>query len=58
MSSYQSHHAFNWTHDPYTSGAFALFGPGQFENYYPYLVRPAADGKLHMVGEPSSGHHA
>jgi monoamine oxidase len=58
MSSYQSHHAFNWTHDPYTSGAFALFGPGQFEHYYPYLVRPAADGKFHMVGEASSGHHA
>lgn len=57
-SSYQSHHAFNWTHDPYTSGAFALFGPGQFENYYPYLVRPAADGKFHMVGEASSAHHA
>lgn len=58
MSSYLSYHAYNWTHDPYASGAFALFGPAQFENYYPYLVRPAADGNFHMAGEASSAHYA
>jgi monoamine oxidase len=57
-SSYITHHAFDWYHNPYTSGAFALFGPGQFENYYPWLTRPTANGKLHFVGEASSAHHA
>ncbi|TPX12414.1 uncharacterized protein E0L32_006826 [Thyridium curvatum] len=52
------HHAFSWTHDPFTSGAFALFGPGQFSNLYPYLSRPAAQAKFHIVGEASSAHHA
>lgn len=52
------HHAYSWTHDPTTAGAFALFGPGQFSNMYAYLVRPAADSKFHIVGEASSAHHA
>ncbi|KAI1406314.1 hypothetical protein F4819DRAFT_441224 [Hypoxylon fuscum] len=52
------HHAYAWTHDPNTAGAFALFGPGQFKNLYPYLRRPAADSKFHVVGEASSAHHA
>lgn len=55
---YITHHAFDWYHDPYTSGAFALFGPGQFSHLYPFLTRPAADGRLHFVGEASSAHHA
>jgi monoamine oxidase len=52
------YHAWSWTHDRFTSGAFALFGPGQFRHLYPYLVRPAADAKFHIVGEAASGHHA
>lgn len=55
---YVTHHAWDWYHDPHTAGAFALFGPGQFKNLYPYLARPAADGKLHFVGEATSAHHA
>ncbi|OAX37381.1 FAD/NAD(P)-binding domain-containing protein [Rhizopogon vinicolor AM-OR11-026] len=55
---YITHHAFNWSHNPLTSGSFALFGPGQFSHLYPYLVRPAADGRLHFAGEASSVHHA
>lgn len=51
------HHAYSWTHDPNTTGAFALFSPGQFSNLLPYLQRPAADGKFHIVGEASSAHH-
>lgn len=39
------YHAYSWSHDPNTAGAFALFGPGQFSNLYPYLSRPAADSK-------------
>ncbi|KAG8157463.1 hypothetical protein KVR01_012847 [Diaporthe batatas] len=52
------YHAYAWSHDPNTAGAFALFGPGQFSNLYPYLSRPAADSKFHIVGEASSAHHA
>ena len=44
---YDTHHAFSWSHDPYTSGAFALFGPGQFANFFPYLSMPTADSKFH-----------
>ncbi|KAL6169288.1 hypothetical protein ACJQWK_04323 [Exserohilum turcicum] len=54
---YISHHAWSWSQDPFTSGAFAMFGPGQFSNLYPYLVRPAADSRFHICGEASSGHH-
>lgn len=52
------HHAYSWSQDPTTAGAFALFGPGQFSNLYPYLARPAADSKFHIVGEAASAHHA
>lgn len=52
------YHAYSWSHDPTTAGAFALFGPGQFSNLYPYLSRPAADSKFHIVGEAASMHHA
>jgi monoamine oxidase len=44
---YDTHYAFSWSHDPYTSGAFALFGPGQFANFFPYLSMPTADSKFH-----------
>lgn len=55
---YITHHAWDWYRDQHTAGAFALFGPGQFSHLYPYLTRPAADGKLQFVGEASSAHHA
>ncbi|KAI0856814.1 hypothetical protein F4860DRAFT_518476 [Xylaria cubensis] len=50
--------AYSWSHDPTTAGAFALFGPDQFSNFYPYLSRPAAYSKLHIAGEAASAHHA
>ncbi|KAI2464211.1 FAD/NAD(P)-binding domain-containing protein [Annulohypoxylon bovei var. microspora] len=53
-----TYNAYSWSHDPATAGAFALFGPGQFSNLYPYLSRPAADSKFHFVGEAASAHHA
>ena len=56
-NAYISHHAWSWSHAPFTSGAFALFGPGQFSHLYPYLTRPAADSRFHICGEASSAHH-
>jgi monoamine oxidase len=46
--------AHDWYANPNTSGAFALFGPGQFSHLYPLLCRPTADGNLHFVGEGMS----
>jgi monoamine oxidase len=55
---YLSHHAWAWSHDPYTGGAFALFGPGQFENMYPPCVGLFCEKKFAMCGEALSAHHA
>ncbi len=55
---YITHHAYNWYHDPYSVGAFAFFGPWQFKEVYPDLTTPSADGKLIIVGEAASTHHA
>ncbi|CAH0057797.1 unnamed protein product [Clonostachys solani] len=52
------YNAYSWSHNPNSAGAFALFGPGQFSNLYPYLSRPTADSKFHFVGEAASVHHA
>ncbi|KAJ5372303.1 Amine oxidase [Penicillium concentricum] len=54
---YRDHHAFCWGNSRFSSGAFALFAPGQFTNLYPSLSLPAADGKFHIVGEAASVHH-
>ncbi|KAI0810085.1 hypothetical protein GGR55DRAFT_695878 [Xylaria sp. FL0064] len=53
-----NYHAYSWSGDPATAGAFALFGPGQFSNLYPYLTRPAADCKFNIVGEAASANRA
>jgi hypothetical protein len=55
---FMEYHAFDWYSNPSTSGAFAYFGPGQFSNFYPELVRPAASGHMFLVGEACSAHHA
>jgi monoamine oxidase len=57
QSLYRDHHAFCWGSSRFSSGAFALFAPGQFTNLYPSLSLPAADGKFHIVGEAASVHH-
>jgi monoamine oxidase len=51
------YHAWSWQNDPFSAGAFALYGPGQFSHLYPYLTRPAADSKFHIVGEAASAQH-
>lgn len=53
-----AHHAFDWYHDPYTQGAFALYGPSQFQDLFPGVTRPASKGFLHIAGEATSVHHA
>ena len=53
---YITHFAYDRYTDPGTTGAFAYFGPGQFRNMYPYIVRN--DGVHIIIGEASSSHHA
>ncbi|KAI9723444.1 MAG: hypothetical protein M1828_004174 [Chrysothrix sp. TS-e1954] len=53
---YESHYAYDWYADPHTSGAFAYFGPGQFQNMYPWVTRN--NGKHVIIGEAASAHHA
>ncbi|KAM0283393.1 hypothetical protein ACHAQH_002516 [Verticillium albo-atrum] len=55
---YAAHHAWAWSHDPYTGGAFALFGPGQFSNVYPPFQNMFCGHKFTMCGEALSAHHA
>jgi monoamine oxidase len=60
---YQSHHAWAWANYPWTAGAFALFGPGQFQNLYPLMQQPQCQtlnskAGLYMCGEATSAHHA
>jgi len=58
-SKYVAHHAWSWSHDPWTAGAFALFGPGQFENIYKASFTDwLCNGKLLICGEALSVHHA
>ena len=53
---YETHYAHDWYADPHTAGAFAYFGPGQFSNYYKWIIRN--DGKHIIIGEAASAHHA
>ena len=55
---YITHHGFDWAMDDFSSGAFALFTPGQFRSLYPHLMRPHADSRFHIVGEAASANHA
>ena len=55
---YMTHHAYDWAADPFMSGAFAHFGPGQFSRMYPDIITPSAGGRLFIIGEAASKHHA
>jgi hypothetical protein len=57
-SQFDSAYAHSWYHDKYTQGAFALYGPSQFNDLYPGLIQPTAGGLLHIAGEAASAHHA
>ncbi|KAJ7191559.1 L-amino acid oxidase 1 [Mycena pura] len=52
------YHAFDWYHNPFTMGAFAHYGPGQFSTFFADIVQPAAFGRFHFAGEVASAHHA
>jgi monoamine oxidase len=52
------HHAYDWSKDEFSSGAFALFSPGQFSTLIPHLLRPASDGRFVVAGEHASANHA
>ncbi|MCJ1270029.1 hypothetical protein MMC22_009922 [Lobaria immixta] len=56
--SYITHHAYDWYKDPHSVGAFAFFGPSQFQEVWPDITCPSADGKLIIIGEAASTHHA
>lgn len=49
--------AFGWHNEPFTSGAYGKFAPGQFQNLYPALSCPTADDRFFFVGEAVSAHH-
>ncbi|KAL6703450.1 hypothetical protein ACN47E_009624 [Coniothyrium glycines] len=53
-------HAYAWHNDALSSGAFALFGPGQFTSLYPSLFAPLAgsNNSVFLIGEHASAHHA
>ena len=55
---YVEHHAFTWSHHSNTTGAFALFGPGQFRNVYPLFQQGQCNNKFWICGEAISAHHA
>ncbi|EPQ57024.1 amine oxidase [Gloeophyllum trabeum ATCC 11539] len=60
-SLYKAHHAYDWMHDPLTMGAFAYFGPQQFnfmESVFNNLTKPICGGKLFIAGEATSSCHA
>lgn len=58
QSLYSAHHVFAWSHNAYTAGAYALFGPGQFEYLYPQFTIPLCGNKVSICGEATSAHHA
>ncbi|KAF8153859.1 hypothetical protein B0H34DRAFT_661915 [Crassisporium funariophilum] len=51
-------HSWDWSHNPLTMGAFAFYGPGDFEDMYTSLNRPAGNNRLHFAGEALSVRHA
>ncbi|KAG0704662.1 hypothetical protein DFH29DRAFT_848626 [Suillus ampliporus] len=51
-------HAWDWNHNPLTMGAFAFFGPGDFQDLYTSLTVPNANKRLHFAGEAISTRHA
>jgi monoamine oxidase len=52
-----SYHFHDWYRDEFTTGAFGMFGPGQFATLFSYLQMPAAGGNLFFVGELTSIYH-
>ncbi|KAF8554373.1 amine oxidase [Imleria badia] len=51
-------HVKDWGCEEYALGAYAYFGPGQFQDLYASLTYPAASKHLHFAGEAVSTHHS
>jgi monoamine oxidase len=51
-------HFWDFNNQPFSAGGYALFGPGQFSNVLPPLLRPNCHGRLHTAGEATSSGHA
>ncbi|CAE6499563.1 unnamed protein product [Rhizoctonia solani] len=47
----------DWTNHPDSMGAFGIFGPDQYSQFFCALTRPAAGGHMHFVGETISTIH-
>ncbi|KAG6829741.1 hypothetical protein H0H87_010373, partial [Tephrocybe sp. NHM501043] len=53
-----AYYAYAWHSNPYTMGAFAYFGPGDFSTLYPSVTTSAAHGKFHFAGTAASLKHS
>lgn len=49
--------AFDWNENSLSLGAFPLFGPAQFNNLYPSMLKTEVNGTLHFGGDATSVHH-
>ncbi|EIW78471.1 hypothetical protein CONPUDRAFT_156452 [Coniophora puteana RWD-64-598 SS2] len=58
MDQFEDMHVFEWNHNPYTMSAFAMFGPGNFKQFYPAMITPAANNRLYFASEAISPRHA
>ncbi|KAG1879144.1 hypothetical protein F4604DRAFT_1880092 [Suillus subluteus] len=58
LDQYVDMHAWDWSDDPHAMGAFAFFGPGDFQNLYTSLTVPNANKRLHFAGEAISIRHS
>ena len=47
----------NWDSNPLSMGAFALFGPGQYNTFHRSMIKPEVDGYLHFAGDSTSVYH-
>ncbi|KAM9978138.1 hypothetical protein ACTFIY_011886 [Dictyostelium cf. discoideum] len=55
---YKTHKCMHWSNDENASGAYGLYWPSQFLEFYPSLTKPSVDGRFHISGESTSIHHA
>ncbi|KAM9973717.1 hypothetical protein ACTFIW_010840 [Dictyostelium discoideum] len=55
---YKTHKCMHWSNDENASGAYGLYWPTQFLEFYPSLTKPSTDGRFHISGESTSIHHA
>ncbi|KAG2039459.1 hypothetical protein BDR03DRAFT_860009 [Suillus americanus] len=58
LDQYVDMHAWDWSDDPLAMGAFAFFGPGDFQDLYTSLTVPNANKRLHFAGEAISVRHS